>query len=265
MPGQPPQPSLSGFSIDLYEAADDEHASPAEARTLGLIWARVIPHAEATAHSMIRATEARINAAGVTSLHVGRRVVGNQEELLVVAGWRDRLALHAFAKGRSPSGPIDPSFLALLSEWHFSTYDCLAPGAAGLPEPGAAVLLTDTAGAIVDASPAIEDLLGVPGELVLGRPLLSLRPHQESAADSPAWSAALSRETETALRLEAGDGRVVTLRARSANECPRPGFRAMVLSRPDAGSDRRSVAEVVEEAFGEPAEKSNSRPVAGQA
>ena len=250
VPSQLPGREVEHVSIDLFEAADESLAVlDADVAALGLIWGKVAAHAESAAHEMIRASAPRIVAAGVRALHVGRRVLDGQSELLVVASWRDRLALHAFAQHRA-QGAIDPEFLKLLTDWRFETYDCLAPGALKLAPAGPAVLLADDTGRYVDASPAIEALLGVPAELVIGRTLADFTPPAHGGAAEAAWRAFLEAGSgQGTFALLRPDGRVVTVAYRALANCPASGSHASVLSLPGDGETERPVASIVADLF----------------
>jgi PAS domain-containing protein len=250
VPSQPPGRELEHVSVDLYEAADESLVPPdGDAAALGLIWGKVAPHAEAAAHEMIRAIAPGVVAAGVRGIHVGRRMVEGQSELLVIASWRDRLALHAFARQRS-RGAIDPEFLKLLTDWRFETYDCLAPGTPHLAPAGPAVLLADDTGRYVDASPAVEAILGLPAELVLGRTLAEFTPSGKRGSARTAWLEFLDAGCgEGNFDLLRPDGRVISVVYRAVANCPAPGIHASVLSLPDGPIVRGPVADIVAELF----------------
>ena len=176
LPSQPAGRALESVAIDLFEVPEGPPLPVGVDRggALGIVWARVAPHAEAAAHEMIRAVGPEVGAAGVAGIHVGRRVVDDQTELVVVASWRDRLALHEFAQHRA-RGTLDPAFLELMTEWRFETYDCVVAGTVSVPPAGPAVLLADDQARYIDASPGIETLIGLPAELVLRQSLADLR------------------------------------------------------------------------------------------
>jgi PAS domain-containing protein len=252
LPGQSAG-ELEGITIDLFEVADGPPL-PVDAvagGALGIIWARVAPHAEAAAHDMIRAVGPEVGAAGVAGLHVGRRVIGDHTELLVVASWRDRVALHEFAQRRA-NGTFDPAFLRLMTEWRFETYDCLAPGSPSLPAPGPAVLLADSKARFVDASVGIEALLGVPAELVLRQTLVDLTPPERRAEAARLWAEFLATGAAAGtFEILRPDGTRLEVAFRAEADCPRPGIHASVLSPADAAPDPRAVRALVAAAFPE--------------
>ncbi len=256
LPSQPPGRTLEGVAVDLFEVAEGplSPAGTSSGGALGIVWARVAPHAEAAAHEMIRAVAPEVGAAGVAGIQVGRRVIEGQTELLVVASWRDRLALHEFAQRRA-QGTLDPAFLRLMTEWRFETYDCLAPGAWLVPPAGPAVLLADDQARYVDASPGVETLLGVPAELVLRQTLADLTPPELRSAAAEQWLAFLaSGQANGLFDLQRPDGTPLTVAFRAQANCPRPGVHASVIARPDDPPDPRSVAEIVSAVFGQPNE-----------
>ncbi len=250
VPAQLPGREVEHVSIDLFEAADESLAVlDGDVAALGLIWGKIAPHAESAAHEMIRASAQGIAAAGVRGLHVGRRVHDGQSELLVVASWRDRLALHAFAQRRE-NGAIDPEFLKLLTDWRFETYDCLAPGALKLAPAAPAVLLADDTGRYIDASPAIEAILGVPAELVMGRTLVDFTPPDRRGAAEAAWQSFLDAGSgQGTFDLLRPDGRVVTVVYRALANCPDSGIHASVLCVPGEAETDRPVASIVADLF----------------
>lgn len=250
-PGQPAGDALEGITIDLYEVADGPPI-PVDAiagGALGMVWARVAPHAEAAAHDMIRAVGPEVGAAGVAGLHVGRRVIKDHTELLVVASWRDRVALHEFAQRRA-SGTLDPAFLRLMTDWRFETYDCLAAGSPSLPTPGPAVLLADSQANFVDASVGIEALLGVPAELVLRQTLADLTPPERRADSARLWTAFLEAgEAAGTFEILRPDGTRLEVAFRAESDCPRPGIHASVLSPAGSAPDPRPVRDLAAVAF----------------
>jgi PAS domain-containing protein len=251
LPSQPAGRTLERVGIDLFEVPEGPPLPLGVDRggALGIVWAKVAPHAEAAAHEMIRAVGPEVGAAGVAGIHVGRRVVDDQTELLVVASWRDRLALHEFAQHRA-RGTLDPAFLELMTEWRFETYDCVVPGALSVPPAGPAILLADDQARYIDASPGIETLLGVPAELVLRRTLADLTPPAERAAAAQRWAEFLARgEATGTFDVLRPDGAIQPVAFRAVANCPRPGIHASVLARPDDSPDPRTVAEIVADAF----------------
>ena len=245
---------VAELSVELYETADEppagwDTATPVVGTALGLMWGRVERHAEATAHEMIRAIAPEVRAAGVTALHVGRRLLGDQVEVLAIAIWRDRLSLHRFGKTRT-TGTLDPAFLKLLTEWRFETYDAIDLAVLAIPASGPAILLADDEGRYVDASSGVEALLGMPAELILGRTIADLTPGEDSSGIPSAWRAfrqAGQAEGEWVLRRI--DGQSVRVGFRAQANCPAPGVHASVLTRLDAARDLRSVTAIVEDAF----------------
>jgi PAS domain-containing protein len=203
---------------------------------------------------MIRAIAPEVTGAGVTALHVGRRVHEGETEVLVVATWRDRLALHEFAKART-SGTLDPAFLRLLTEWRFETYDALDPAALLVPPRGPAVLLADDDGRYVDASPGIEALIGVPAEMILRQTIVDLTPPELRGDYPQAWGSFASNGHATGRwTLLRPDGRRVPVAFRAQANCPGPGIHASVLTRlEEEDLDPRSVAEIVADLFPRPA------------
>jgi PAS domain-containing protein len=252
LPGQPAS-ELEGITIDLFEVADGPPL-PVDAvagGALGIIWARVAPHAEAAAHDMIRAVGPEVGAAGVAGLHVGRRVIKDHTELLVVASWRDRVALHEFAQRRA-NGTLDPAFLRLMTDWRFETYDCLASGSSSLPAAGPAVLLADSQAHYVDASVGIEALLGVPAELVLRQTLADLTPPERRAESARLWAGFLAAGSAAGtFEILRPDGTRLEVAFRAEADCPRPGIHASVLSPAGAAPDPRPVRDLVAAAFPE--------------
>jgi len=253
LPSQPAGRALESVAIDLFEVPEGPPLPVGVDRggALGIVWARVAPHAEAAAHEMIRAVGPEVGAAGVAGIHVGRRVVDDQTELVVVASWRDRLALHEFAQHRA-RGTLDPAFLELMTEWRFETYDCVVAGTVSVPPAGPAVLLADDQARYIDASPGIETLIGLPAELVLRQSLADLTPPAERPATTQRWAEFLAAgEAQGTFDILRPDGAIQPVAFRALADCPRPGIHASVLTRPDDPPDPRDVRDVVAEAFPE--------------
>ena len=253
LPIQPAGRALESVAIDLFEVPEGPPLPVGVDRggALGIVWARVAPHAEAAAHEMIRAVGPEVGAAGVAGIHVGRRVVDDQTELVVVASWRDRLALHEFAQHRA-RGTLDPAFLELMTEWRFETYDCVVAGTVSVPPAGPAVLLADDQARYIDASPGIETLIGLPAELVLRQSLADLTPPAERPATTQRWAEFLAAgEAQGTFDILRPDGAIQPVAFRALADCPRPGIHASVLTRPDDPPDPRDVRDVVAEAFPE--------------
>ena len=253
LPSQPAGRALESVAIDLFEVPEGPPLPVGVDRggALGIVWARVAPHAEAAAHEMIRAVGPEVGAAGVAGIHVGRRVVDDQTELVVVASWRDRLALHEFAQHRA-RGTLYPAFLELMTEWRFETYDCVVAGTVSVPPAGPAVLLADDQARYIDASPGIETLIGLPAELVLRQSLADLTPPAERPATTQRWAEFLAAgEAQGTFDILRPDGAIQPVAFRALADCPRPGIHASVLTRPDDPPDPRDVRDVVAEAFPE--------------
>jgi PAS domain-containing protein len=235
--------------VEHYELVGEPPELPLlEGAVLGLLWGRVAPNAEAAAHEMVRAVEAEVSRAGVLALYTGRRVLEAQSEILVVALWRHRQALHAFATGRS-AGTINPEFLRLLTEWRFETFNCLGPERLLVPGSGPAVLLADDDGRFVDASPGVEALLGVPGELILHGRIEDITPPERLQDVRAAWQSFLEVGHQAGeFELAQPDGSRLKVLYRAQANYPEAGLHALVLSLPADGSlDGLSIEGVLRE------------------
>ena len=243
---------FEGISVNHYELVEPEDSEVVtlEGPVIGVVRALVAPNADASAIEAVRDSRAEVTEAGVLALHIGRRVHGYQTELAILAVWRDRTSLRHFANRRS-GALIQPAFLDQLTEWSFETWDCLSGDRLAIPPAGPAVLIADDSGRYVDASPGVENLLGVPGELVLGRTVADLSGPELRAAFAASWSTFL-REGRQAGRytLQLPGGGCTEVQFRAETNAPEPGLHASVLTRPDDRADPRPVAEVVAEAFG---------------
>jgi PAS domain-containing protein len=249
---EPHLESESGHpGVEHYELAGDAVGLPLlDGAVLGLLWGRVAPNAEARAHEMVRAVEADVARAGVLALYTGRRVIEAQSEILVAALWRHRQALHAFATGR-PGGTLNPEFLKLLTEWRFETFDCLGLDRLLVPPSGPAVLVADDDGRYIDASPGVEALLGVPGELILHGQIEDITPPERRREVRTAWQSFLEAgHQEGVFELAQPDGSRLNVRFRAQANCPKPGLHASVLSLPDDASlDGLSIDAIVGDAL----------------
>jgi PAS domain-containing protein len=250
LPGRGHEGTLEALTVDLFEAADEPfELAGGGGGALGIVWGTVAQHAEGRAHEMIRAVTPEVGLAGVADLKVGRRVVGDRTELLVVAVWRDRLALHQFAMARR-GATLDPEFLELMSDWRFETYDSLAPGSSLIPAPGPAILLIDGEGRCLDASPGVEGVLGLPAELILRRTFAEFC----SADGLESWqdgrTALRDRGAQSGqLEIDHPDGRQVIVGYRAEADCPIPGIEAWILGPSGGAPDPRPVADVVSSVF----------------
>jgi PAS domain-containing protein len=199
---------------------------------------------------MIDRSAAAALSAGALASHLGRRLSGAAMEILVVVVWPRRETMTRFVRSRDVPA-IDPAFAAHLSEWRFETYNALAPDRLLVPPDGPAVLVVDGDGRYVDATPGIENVLGVPAEMLYGRSIRDL------GVDPMAHPEELRRYeadgTATGLiDLLRPDGATVRVRYRSTADVPAPGLHATVIERPDEPPDLRPVGLIAAEALGPP-------------
>jgi PAS domain-containing protein len=194
---------LRDLRVEHYELTEPTDAAGIDlgGEVLGVVWGRIRPNVEAGVQEMVRAIRPTIAAAGVRTLFVGRRVGDQGTELAVVAVWRDRLSLHAFARGRSV-GAIDPAFSSQLDAWRFETFDALPSGRTATAATGPAILTIDGDRRCVDTTPGVEAVLGFPGELLLRRPIDDVLDERSRAALSEAL-ASPSRPAPLRLRVAA--------------------------------------------------------------
>jgi PAS domain-containing protein len=222
----------------------------ADGRVLGLVWGRVKPNHEGVAQSMIDRSAAAALEAGALQAHLGRRLSTSAMEVLVVVVWPRRETMARFVRSRDVPA-IDPAFAAHLSEWRFETHNALSPERLLVPPDGPAVLVVDGEGRYVDATPGIENVLGIPGEMLYGRSIqdLGIEPtaHPEELRRYEADGTASGL-----IDLLRPDGATVRVRYRSAADVPGPGLHASVLERPDEPPDPRPVGVIAAEALGIP-------------
>jgi PAS domain-containing protein len=219
----------------------------ADGRVLGLVWGRVKPNHEGIAQSMIDRSAAAALGAGALRAHLGRRLSASAMEVLVVVVWPQRETMARFVRSRDVPA-IDPAFAAHLSEWRFETYNALAPDRLLVPPDGPAVLVVDSEGRCVDATPGIENVLGIPAEMLYGRSIQDLgidpsaHPDEVRRYETDGIAAGL-------IDLLRPDGTTVRVRYRSVANVPGPGLHATVLERPDEGLDPRPVDVIAAEAL----------------
>ena len=222
----------------------------ADGRVLGLVWGRVKSNHEGVAQSMIDRSAASALGAGALASHLGRRMSGSATEVLVVIVWPRRETMTRFVRSREVPA-IDPAFAAHLSEWRFETYNALSSERLLVPPDGPAVLVVDGEGRYVDATPGIENVLGIPAEMLYGRSIrdLGIEPtaHLEELRRYEADGTASGL-----IDLLRPDGATVRVRYRSAADVPGPGLHASVLARPDEPPDPRPVGVIAAEALGLP-------------
>ena len=225
-----------------------ERLAADEGRVLGVVTATILPGHESVAQSMIdRSAEAAIGA-GALAAHIGRRLDGDRASVAILVVWPKRDTMTRFVRSRDIPA-LDPAFTAHLAAWRFETYNVMAPERLAVPAEGPAVLIFDETGRYVEATPGIEGVLGIPGELLHGRSILELAP------DDAARVALHRRFLETGVShgtidVVRPDGLPARLRYRSVADVPAPGLRAAVLSRPDEAEDPRPTAHLVGEALG---------------
>jgi PAS domain-containing protein len=171
-------------------------------------------------------------------------------EVLVVVVWPQRETMARFVRSRDVPA-IDPAFAAHLSEWRFETYNALSPDRLLVPPEGPALLVVDGEGRCVDATPGIENVLGIPAEMLFGRSI------QDLGIDPAAHPEELRRyeadgTASGLIDLRRPDGATVRVRYRSAANVPGPGLHASVMARPHERLDPRPVSEIAAEAFRSP-------------
>ena len=238
-------------TADHYELVEPAPAGlmTLEGAVLGVVTADVREHVEANAQDMIRNVRPEVEAAGVIGLYVGRRVTGSRTQLIVLALWRDRASLRRFGQTRS-KGMIDAEFLQQLERWSFETFDCISPDRLLVPSTGPAVLLADDERRYVDASPGVEAIVGVPGELLLRRTVDDLMPPEKRTQVPELWRSLMVDGAQAGdIVLLRPDGVRVALRYRARANHPERGLHASVLTRLDGPTDERPVEEIVASAF----------------
>jgi PAS domain-containing protein len=169
-------------------------------------------------------------------------------EVLVVVVWPRRGTMASFVRSRDVPA-IDPAFAAHLSEWRFETYNALAPDRLLVPPDGPAVLVVDGEGRYVDATPGIENVLGIPAEMLYGRSI------QDLGIEPAAYAEELRRyeadgTASGLIDLRRPDGATVRVRYQSAADVPAPGLHASVIARPDEPLDPRPVEVIAAAALG---------------
>jgi PAS domain-containing protein len=248
---------------DWTEAGTYERLPPApatvdlsEGRVLGTVVGRVKQNHEASVQAMVDASVESALAAGALAMHVGRRLDRDSVEIAIVAVWPDRRVLGGFARSRG-FGAIDPRFTDQLTAWRFETYDALARERLLVPSAGPAILVSDAEGRCIEASPGVERLLGLPGEILLGRAMTEVIDGAAPSADgagpadgaTPADGGTRDGRAAAPIELRGPDGTLVGLRVRVISNVPSPGLHAWILESEDAEPDPRPVAEVVADAF----------------
>jgi PAS domain-containing protein len=219
-----------------------------DGRVLGVVTATIQPGHEASAQAMIDGGASAALRAGALAAHVGRRLDGDQVNVAVVVVWPKRDTMTRFVRSRDIPA-LDPAFIAHLSTWRFETYNVVAPERLIVAAEGPAVLIVDGDGRYLEATPGVESVLGVPGELLHGRSILELAIDDFARADLRRrfLETGVSHGVIDVLR---PDGRRARLRYRSVADVPAPGLRASVLTAPTEPDDPRPTAEIVAEALG---------------
>jgi PAS domain-containing protein len=232
---------LRDVTTEHYELSESTHRTDValEAEVLGVITGTIRPHVEGTVHEMIRAIGPSLGPAGVSGLLVGRRIVEQRTQIVVVAPWRDRLSLHEFARSRAV-GAVDPAFATHLDPWRFETFDCLSADRIAAETVGPAVLVVDEAGRCVDVSPGVEGVLRTPGELLLGHTLTELVEPRTRASLARRWaSIARTGHGTLSLRLAPWPGTAAEVHATIERDVPRAGLHRVALEHRPSGTRRR--------------------------
>jgi PAS domain-containing protein len=218
-------------------------------RVLGVVTAMVAPGRESFAQEKIDAGAEAALAAGAVAAHVGRRVQDDRTFVTCVVVWPARSTMAAFLRSRDLP-MMDPSVARGLSTWRFETYTALAPERLLVPPAGPAVLVVDDEGHVADTTSGLEAVLGIPGELLVGRSLLDLASDASGRADLT-HRFLKTRIGHGTVELVRPDGRRASVRYRSMADVPAPGLRAAVLTLPDQPEDLRPTAAIVNEALGD--------------
>lgn len=242
---------LEDYQAATYEdLAASERVSYPEGRVLGVVTARIKPQHEAAAQEMVdRSSKAAIGA-GALAAHIGRRLDSEVVELAIVVAWPRRESMARFVRSRDVPA-IDPAFTAHVSSWRFETYTAFDPDRLTVASEGPGIIVMDLEGRFVDSTPGVENVLGIPGELLHGRSILDLAPEPDMVPEFR------RRFLETGvshgqLDLLRPDGERVRARYRSVDSVPGPGLRSVIVSLPDDADDARATADIVFEALGLP-------------
>ena len=221
---------LQLVGIDHFEVVEPVDSGPVmfDGAVLGVIRGLIQPGAEPEVHELIRGVRDQVIAAGVVALHVGRRVVSGTSELIVVAIWRDRMSMRTFLQGRRTA--IDPRFTGRLTNWRFETFDSITPARLREGVSGPAELVVDAAGICIDATPAVEAVLGMPGELLLRHPLSERSAGADDLAPILVQLNA-GEQAEGRWSVVRIDGAQVTVTVRGQPNVPEPGLHTLVLER----------------------------------
>ena len=225
-----------------------ERLADSEGRVLGVVTATILAGHEAVAQSMIDRSADAAMRAGALAAHIGRRLDRDRASVAIVVVWPKRDTMTRFVRSRDIPA-LDPAFTAHLATWRFETFNVVSPERLLVPAEGPAVLVVDDGGRYVEATPGVEAVLGIPGELLHGRSVLELAPNDAARADLR------RRLLETGvshglIEVVRPDGQVARLRYRSVADVPAPGLRASVLSVPGDPDDPRPTSVIVVEALG---------------
>lgn len=241
---------LESSHAETYERLPPAPAPLADAagRVIGVVTGRVKPQHERSAQEMVDRSANAALGAGAVAAQLGRRLVGDVTEMIVVVIWPKREAMARFVRSRDIPA-IDPAFASHLVDWRFETYNALSPERLLIPAEGPALLVIDRDGRSVDATPSVEDVLGIPGEMLYGRSVLELGSDETGRADL-ARRFLDGRPDHGFLDLQRPDGRVVRVGYRVAARTPGEGLTSILLEIAGQAVDRRPVEVIVAEALG---------------
>lgn len=243
---------VEDVEIDHYELVEpfDSGIVDLDGAVIGMVRASVQPRSEALAQEMVRNIRPRVLDAGAMALEFGRRVSGNHTEIVMVAVWPERIALARWARSR-PEGALDPNFLAILDAWSFETFDCIPPDELVRPGDGPAVLVVDESLKLIEASRGVEGVVGLPGEVLIGRSLPELLVSVDGrATDTPdvaattAWLFARP-ETRGTLDLSLPASIEFTGCYRTAANQPSAGLHSLILTRPNSADETLPIERLI--------------------
>lgn len=204
-----------------------------EGAAIALVRATITAGDEPAVLELIRRQHEVLLADGLArALLVGRRERPDGVEIAAVGVWPDREATATFLATR-PEGPgLDARFSSLASALRFEMFDALDPSGVLPPSRVPAILVLDRDREIVDGSPGIERMIGIPVETLVGRHLDQLVAPEELARLPGRWRRLLEmgRETTTVVTRR-GDG-VVPLTHRIVAGLPTPGLCSLLLTEP---------------------------------
>ncbi len=230
---------LTPVSADHYELVGEELRGivPLAGGALRILSGRLAPRHSETFFDFARRTQAeQLDSGLIVVSHIGRRLVGHDEEAVYVAVWRDTEAPRLL--GGSATAPANrDQWEQSFADWSFTAYDAVARVSPKRGEP-TVLLLADNDRRYLFASAAAGRLLGRSPARLLGRRVEDLAAPSVRDEVAQMWEAFLRDGSQSgSFDVTRGDGTTVAMQYEARANTPWPGVHASVLAASSAAVD----------------------------